>query len=553
LDSIATINFKSRDSAGTHFHASFLFAYKCPAGYYLPPSSPTKCVIVPAEEDRSVQRILGVLTLMYQCLATFAASLLLYFKRNERAVSIQSVWILATTTAGFWFMIEPPIVGVINDQFPCGVTFWFDLLWQPVLLTCVIMIMFRLYVAYTVQRVRARLVQKKDMDRKKNLELIRLGQWIQPRFQLLFAAILLAPAILTDIIAYAVNPEPFVSPNMNCREDTRIDVIQLIYFIVYASLFTVGLFYIRNARDAFGLGRKVGMFSIYYPVLSLIYFVLKFAASSSHMKPFDFRLLEWLICATYQTHSIIIPLLKTIPIFQRSVDEKNQEPLDEMLQTKLGFAYFYRHCSDEFSAENVLCWKAIDAFKRKTTPEGFNEIIRKFVGGKAIMQVNIPFTMEKKTLALKPETMSLTELQTSLDDVQSELLKLMIRDSFPRFLASPLGKRYAQKLPMEYREENDNQMSTGGSSKHVLSSDRDSDHDGESKQPASGGNASAPTKEATKDSTKEEPTPRKQSSVSSLLPSSGSQSDAPSSSATVSITVGASGGAGAGVELTNLM
>jgi len=543
LSSIATINFKSRDASGVHFVASFLFAYNCPDDYYLPATLPKKCVPVPHEASRAFPRILGVLTLLWQILSTVAASLLLYAKRRQRSIDIQGVWILAATVMGFWLLIEPPIVGIVNDTFPCGVTYWFDLLWQPVLLTAILMVQFRLYVYSTIQTVRKKQLQRKELNKANTLLLSRLGRWIRPQYQLLFAALLMVPPLLTNIIAYAISPEPFVSPNTNCREDTRIDVIQLIYFLVYLALFATGLTFIRDARDAFGLGRRVGWFGIYYIILSLVYQVLKFAASSSHMNPFDFRYLEWLIYATYQTHSVIIPLLKTIPLFQRAIDEKNQEPLDEMLATKLGFAYFYRHCSEEFSAENVLCWKAIEGFKRKTTVDGFKEIVRKFIGNDAIMQVNIGFQMEKKIMAIKPETLQLGELQIALDECSAELLKLMIRDSFPRFLASPLGKRYAQKLPMEYKD--DNALSTGGGgggggSRADLASQGGSEgHDDDGKE----------TKSPTTGTTVP-PTVDKTKSATPLLGSSNSGSE-------VSVSVGANDSkvdfkASDGLEMTSI-
>jgi hypothetical protein len=113
---------------------------------------------------------------------------------------------------------------------------------------------------------------------------------------------------------------------------------------------------------------------MYYSVISVVYFVLKFAARSSQINPFDFRYLSWLIVALFQIFFIIKPLLKTMPLFQRGIDDKDIEPLDEMLATKLGFAYMQRHCEEEFSVENILCWAEIEKFKRKTTVQGYQSI-----------------------------------------------------------------------------------------------------------------------------------------------------------------------------------
>lgn len=75
---------------------------------------------------------------------------------------------------------------------------------------------------------------------------------------------------------------------------------------------------------------------------------------------------------SHQAASLIWPLMAILP-HCRSTPEYHSS-LEEILATKLGFAYFYEHCANEFSTENVLCWRAIDSFKKRTSVAAFKGI-----------------------------------------------------------------------------------------------------------------------------------------------------------------------------------
>lgn len=203
-------------------------------------------------------------------------------------------------------------------------------------------------------------------------------------------------------VSWLVHFESFTSGNVNCRPDARSDFIQIAYFIVYEALLLMTVSTIQSERDAFGLSSRIGQFVLYYSVLSLMYHVLKFAAPANFIEPFDYRFLPWLVGALYKGLCVISPLLATIPLFQRAIDEKDVEPLDGMLATKLGFSYMYAHCSAEFSAENIMCWHAIDQFKRKTTVDAWHIIVDKYIGNSAMLQVNIPAAIQRRVLTMAP-------------------------------------------------------------------------------------------------------------------------------------------------------
>lgn len=410
LDHLATINFKSRSSSGKHFKASFVFAYTCPSGYIVSPTLlPAQCVVYAplVVKNRDFQRILGVLTLLWQLLSVMVASCLLIYRRTERSIGLQSPWLLATTTLGSLFVVDIPIMGIMGitsmadnsgtgntTTMFCGLSYWLGLLWQPLLMTPLLMIILRLYIAATIQAVRKSLAEKMDVD--KNNRLVLMGRLVMPRNQVLMATCMLFPPV-----AFAFASAASVGVN-DCRPDTRTDVIQLLYFVVYETLLLVCVSKIHNERDAFGLSARIGRFVLYYSLLSLVYHVLKFAAPTLFMDPFDYRYLQWLVCALYQGLGIISPVLATMPMFQTPVDNTKIEPLDEMLATRLGYAYMYAHCSSEFSAENIMCWRAIEDFKRKTTVDEWRAIVDKYIGNAALLQVNIPAAKQRNVLTMVP-------------------------------------------------------------------------------------------------------------------------------------------------------
>jgi hypothetical protein len=138
----------------------------------------------------------------------------------------------------------------------CSVTYWFDLLWQPILMTCVLMIMGRLYIFQEIQKAKRRLLTKKQgqkMDPKKTQRIAFLGSLVTQQKQILLTVVLMAIPLVAIIITYGAYISDYKSPNTNCREDTRLDVIQLIYWIIYEIALVVGLIGLKGTILPFHL------------------------------------------------------------------------------------------------------------------------------------------------------------------------------------------------------------------------------------------------------------------------------------------------------------
>ncbi len=145
----------------------------------------------------------------------------------------------------------------------------------------------------------------------------------------------------------------------------------------------------------------------------------------------------------------------------------------DILNNRLGFRYFYLHCIGEYSDENVLCWKAIQEFKEKTSLHAMIQLYKTFLSPAAPLQVNVPYAvMHAFELKYQPLSMCgappspprsptggggaagsgrtvnvpiepvMEEVQSIFNPIQNEVLQLMKRDTLTRFINSPLFDRY---------------------------------------------------------------------------------------------------------------
>lgn len=132
------------------------------------------------------------------------------------------------------------------------VTYWCDLLWQPVLLSSVLAVVYRVYLWDSLQAIKRHLA-KLDLAGKNHAVVARFKQLTQrDSFQymlLLFSGLMILP-FLTVAIAYGAYPSAFVASNTNCLEDFRIDIIQLLFFVGYAGALFLGLFTIRRKSSS---------------------------------------------------------------------------------------------------------------------------------------------------------------------------------------------------------------------------------------------------------------------------------------------------------------
>jgi predicted heme/steroid binding protein len=154
------------------------------------------------------------------------------------------------------------------------------------------------------------------------------------------------------------------------------------------------------------------------------------------------------------------------------IDSKLPTDLLGLLHTNTGYKYLLNHLYNEFSEENLLAVQAIENYRKRPSVNNLKIIFNKYLSDNAELQINISdrnrTNIEKiikkiddgckianKSIGSIPniiDSMTGTTnnynendeliLETILDDVYREIIKLLDKDSFARFQQTPLFNDY---------------------------------------------------------------------------------------------------------------
>jgi hypothetical protein len=209
------------------------------------------------------------------------------------------------------------------------------------------------------------------------------------------------------------------------------------------------------------------IFLVYYAFFTILYISLTYARENR--ESFDYGFFLWAWATIYLARSIVLPCLETFWIFgglkpsSGINNDATQIPLSDVLATPLGYNYFFAHLLNEFSEENLLCWKAIETLRRNTSHQRMMDILSKFIENDAVFMINIPgktrAEIRASVLACNEQT-SLQVIQSIYDPVQIEVFRLMQGDSFVRFKSSQLFVRYQSREPFDFQQEDSESSAT---------------------------------------------------------------------------------------------
>ncbi|XP_053254589.1 regulator of G-protein signaling 17-like [Podarcis raffonei] len=124
-----------------------------------------------------------------------------------------------------------------------------------------------------------------------------------------------------------------------------------------------------------------------------------------------------------------------------------QWSFDSMLTSPAGRRIFMEFLQTEHSEENMSFWLACEDLKREQSPEQISEKAKKIY----LDYISILSPKEVSIDAAVRETInnSLPSPGAHMfDEAQAQVYALMHRDSYPRFLKSPLYKSLEQRLTM---------------------------------------------------------------------------------------------------------
>ncbi|PAV76991.1 hypothetical protein WR25_05526 [Diploscapter pachys] len=113
------------------------------------------------------------------------------------------------------------------------------------------------------------------------------------------------------------------------------------------------------------------------------------------------------------------------------------QSFDLLMKSKIGQKYFADFLKSEFSDENILFWQACEELKREKNSEKIEEKAR-------IVYEDFISILSPKEVSLDSRVRELVNVNmarpttSTFNEAQDQIYTLMQRDSYPRFLASPL-------------------------------------------------------------------------------------------------------------------
>lgn len=132
------------------------------------------------------------------------------------------------------------------------------------------------------------------------------------------------------------------------------------------------------------------------------------------------------------------------------IDDMNE--LYGILHSKLGFNYMLIQCSSEFNEETLYCLQSIWSYTQHPSFTTMHELYNDYINDSSPLQVNISATtretLHKLILSFTDEC-NVIEIADIYHGVESELMKLLINNSYTRFKQSQLYKLYMHNTPLK--------------------------------------------------------------------------------------------------------
>ncbi|KAI6207382.1 Regulator of G-protein signaling rgs-2 [Aphelenchoides besseyi] len=125
---------------------------------------------------------------------------------------------------------------------------------------------------------------------------------------------------------------------------------------------------------------------------------------------------------------------------------------DRLMKHKSGQKYFAEFLKSEYSDENILFWAACEELKRERNTEKIEEKAR-------IIYEDFISILSPKEVSLDSRVREIINNNMvrptahTFDEAQNQIYTLMQRDSYPRFISSPLYKKVLSQYAVIVEEE----------------------------------------------------------------------------------------------------
>jgi hypothetical protein len=410
----------------------------------------TKIPILVGQETAPVSwhTVLGVLATIINIVICIVSWVLVTLRRHLPPLKPMSYNLLMLSTLGTLVWAHFPLLQAVGESYPCKLAPWLALLAPVLWCTPLLLAILRLRIYFPFSKLKLRWARRELAFS----ELVEIQEqrrlFSETRFILFYLGGVLAPLLIIAPIS-VIFADQAESSN-GCAMGSALEGTWAVFGAIYFLLLLIALYEVRNCDETLGFRKEGGRLVIYASLIGLIAVVLRGSTSTSPHKRNDVFFLLWLIPMIYQIRGVLLPALRTLSMFQKTIKQEVTVPLGELLLTSRGFKFFYHFTEAEFSQENPLCFQAIERYRRKTSLASLKDIYEKYFAPGAPLQVNIPFkVVEELRLFVKSANAStpMEQLQCAFDIAQTELLTLMSGDSYRRFLSSSHYEGFQKGAP----------------------------------------------------------------------------------------------------------
>eukprot|EP00808_Paulinella_micropora_P006971 g77238.t1 len=419
------------------------------------------CVESVSASRKALAFIMVIVTVVFHALALG----LLAF-RHKRPTKISSMWPIKLLAfyalSSLVVLLVIPLSSLLVATFPCTLTYWFGAMRVHILLAPLACLVYYLSSLLSISRIRYLLQQ--EVERMASIVGTDSTNG-RRNVNMLVADLQRATMKPWKVAAiYGVQcVRHYPEGETKCPENIALQGLECFFVVVYL-VGLLGNLIVLTRKESLGIKHALVNTLMALGLASLIYFPISFAVG--FIDSFDQRFIIWAWAESAIVFLIIRPFALTFDFFTPAIETVNKKKLDvvDVLHNDRGYQFFLAHCRQEFSEENVLCWKQIDLYVRNTSLEALESIYHNFLDKNAPFVINISGalrqTITKKYHYRKKATMQ--ELQILLKPVQNELEILMRADTWIRFLQSDLYQSYENgvRSPSEYKNVSEDESSS---------------------------------------------------------------------------------------------
>lgn len=411
------------------------------------------------------------------------ASAALWRYRKERSISLRSAPAMLSIVWLSYLSALADNMGAMYSQFgiETGICWQFriKIVYEH---QAVVTMLFSAYRVLFFMEVAAHLAITRDAQNRANLLAGRGGwyvahrHWMDWKYSRWF---FLSQGLLILIFVLS-----FSTFDTGCSGVSAFRILSALLALCYLGIIIYLIYRLSKwGRDAFGIKVDLARMAFCGVALKVIVVILYLNNGESTDQQVDEGILQFFLALCMAVFLVISPTFRVLRTHETFTEPTT---LEDLVKRPAGYESFLEFLNTEFASESLHFWNNVNLYRArfrtladtKARLDYANEMSETFIRPGAILEVNLGSVTRTKiadVLAASKKDMDEgqenPDLLTIFDDAQHEILKLMSRDNFRRYLKSPQFAQWKDKAGKHSSEQHSHsaEKSSTASEQHVLS------------------------------------------------------------------------------------